>query len=68
MGVIGIPVIDRHPVEVGPEIRLHPALESPDEGLWIAALRGNFERDDETKAMSITLPSVMKLDRVNVVG
>jgi hypothetical protein len=53
MRIVGIPVIDRHPVEPGFEILLHPAHEIAGEGPKVLKLLGIFRADDEAEMMAI---------------
>src|SRR5215475_11844581 len=53
--VVGVPMIDRDPLEPGPEITLHLGDEVAGEGFEIGHLGGIFRRDDEAEVMPIVM-------------
>src|SRR6266436_2827360 len=55
MRIVGVPVIDRDPIEPGPEIALHLGDEVAGEGLEIGHLGGILRRDDEAEVMAIVM-------------
>ena len=51
--IVGVPVIDRDPVKLGPEVALHLSDEVAGEGLEVGHLGGVLRRDDEAEMMPI---------------
>jgi hypothetical protein len=55
MWIVGIPLIDRHPVEVGSEVALDIAQQFARERAEVVQLGGVFRRNDETKVTPVIL-------------
>jgi hypothetical protein len=60
VGMLGVPVIDRDPIEPRAEILFHLADKIACEGLEVRHLRGVVGRDDEAEMMAIVLTSPAK--------
>ena len=58
MRIVGVPVIDRDPVEPGAEVLLHVGDELAGEGLEVADLGGVLRRDDEPEMMAVVLAAL----------
>jgi len=53
MGIVGVPVIDRHPVEAGVEIASHVRHEVAREGTEIAEIGGILRADDQPEVVPV---------------
>src|SRR5690606_36995639 len=64
----GVPVIDRHPVEAGAEVGLHPAHQVAGIGAKVVELLGILGRDDETKLVAVVLAAFLERIEVGLIG
>ncbi|MAN88743.1 MAG: hypothetical protein CL555_18655 [Algoriphagus sp.] len=55
MGMAGVVVIDRHPIELGAEVGFHPAHEVAGIGRKVRQLRAVVGRDDEPELVAVIL-------------
>lgn len=55
MGIVGVPVIGRNPIEPGPEVGFHLAREVAREGAQVRQLGGVLGRDDEAEMVPVVL-------------
>ena len=55
MGIVGVPVIDRDPVQPGAEVALHLGNEIAREGLEVRHLGGILRRSDEAEVVSVVM-------------
>ena len=62
--VVGVPVVDGHPVEPRAEIRLHAGHEVAGVGAQVAELGRILGRDDEPELMAVVLDA--RLERLGV--
>src|SRR5690606_35282403 len=53
MGMLGVPVIDRHPVEPGAEILFHLPGQIAGKGFEVRHVEGVVGRDDEAEMMPV---------------
>src|SRR5258708_2163616 len=67
MGIVSVPVIDRDPIEPGPEIALHLGDEVTGEGLQIGHLGGILRCDDEAEVMPIVMAAPCEGRRIGPV-
>src|SRR5574337_1831906 len=58
MGVIGVPVVDRYPVELRAEIFLDVSHQLASKGLEVPELGRVFRRDDEAEMMAVILAAL----------
>src|SRR5713101_5901195 len=56
--IVGIPVIDRHPVEFGSEVALNIIKQFAREPAQVLQLGSVFRRNDETKMMPVILAAL----------
>ena len=66
--VVGVPVIDRHPVEPGPEISLDVSHQLPGEGSQALEVLGVLRRDDEAEVVAVILTTLGEGALVRGVG
>jgi len=64
----GVEMIDRHPVEFGPEIGLHLAHHVPGEAAEISQAITVFGRDDEPERVAVLVPAPDKGAAVRIIG
>jgi hypothetical protein len=64
MVIVGVPMIDRDPVEPGAEIALHLADEVPGESLEVSHLGSILRPDDEPEMMSVVQAAARECHRV----
>ena len=57
MGIVGVPMIDRYPVELGAEVMLGVLHELAGEGPKVRHVTGVFRRDREPKMMPVPIAS-----------
>src|SRR3546814_11692560 len=55
VGMAGVEVVDRHPVELRSEILLHPRHQSPGERFQILIVRAVLRADDEAELVAVVL-------------
>src|ERR1700691_3775930 len=53
MGVVGVPMVDRHPVELRAEVLLDVSHQLAGKGLEVPELGAVFGRDDESEVMAV---------------
>src|SRR3546814_9646163 len=53
--MVGVEVVDRHPVELRSEILLHPRHQSPGERFQILIVRAVLRADDEAELVAVVL-------------
>src|ERR1700716_1908722 len=58
VGIVGVPVVDADPIELGAEIALGLRHEVPCECLEIGKLLSIFRRDDEAEMMAIPFAAI----------
>ena len=58
MRVVGVPVIDRHPVQARAQVLLGPPHQVPAIGAKVGEIRGVLGRDDEAEVMAIVSATV----------
>jgi hypothetical protein len=58
MRIVGVPMIDRDPVQFGPEIPRNIDHQFPREGAEIAEFGGIFWRNDEAEMMPVILATL----------
>ena len=68
MRVVGVPVIDGDPIELGAEILLHLADQIAGEGFEVGHLHGVLGRDDEAEMMPVVLAPLGEGAAVDVVA
>ncbi len=68
MGVIGVPVIHRDPIEPGAEVRLHLFGQVAGEGFEVVHLRGILGRDNEAEVMPVPVTAFGKAQIIGAVG
>ena len=68
MRIIGVPVIHRHPLELGAKIALHLAHQVAGVGLQVLEIVGILRRDDESELVPIILATRVEIVRVDPVG
>ena len=56
--VVGVPMVDRHPVELGAEVLLDVLHQLAGEGLEVSELRPVLWRDDEAEVVAISAKTV----------
>src|SRR3546814_5278416 len=66
--IVGVPVIDRDPVEARLEILCHVGHEVAGEAPEVADLPGIFRTDDETEMMTIILAARCEVGAVSAVA
>src|SRR3546814_18411669 len=66
--IVGVPVIDRDPVEARLEILCHVGHEVAGEAPEVADLPGIFRTDDETEMMPIILAARCEVGAVSAVA
>src|SRR3546814_12251693 len=66
--IVGVPVIDRDPVEARLEILCHVGHEVAGEAPEVADLPGIFRTDDETEMMTIILAARCEVSAVSAVA
>lgn len=67
MGMLGVPVVDRDPIEAGVEILFHLRDEITGEGPEIGHVDGIVGRDDESEMVAIVLTPLREGLRIGVV-
>ena len=65
--VVGVPMLDRPPVQAGAEILFHPRHQLAGKALEVAHLLGVLGRDDEPEMMAVVLAARRKLVAVEAV-
>jgi hypothetical protein len=65
VGVAGIAMINRDPIELGPKVTFHLCHQPAREGLEVFILIAVFGRDDEAELVTILLPAFKKLFTVS---
>lgn len=68
MRVVGVPVVDRHPVEEGAEVGLHPAHQVAGVGAQVVELLGILGRDDKAKLVAVVPATFLERIEVGLVG
>ena len=68
VGVLRVEMIGGDPIELGPEIFLHPAHEITHEGLQIFKLGCVFRRHDESELVAVAFAAVEKRPAVGLVA
>ena len=68
VGIVGVEVIDRHPVEARVEIALHLGHQAANEGRQIVEFGAVLGRDDEAELMAVTLAALQKILAVRLVA
>ena len=68
VGMLGVPVIDGDPIELGAEVLLHLADQLAGEALEVGHLGGVLGRDDEAEMMAVILAALGEGLRIGVVG
>ena len=68
VGMVGVPVIDGDPIELGAEVLFHLPDEVAGEGLEVRHLHGVLGRDDEPEMMPVVLAALGERLRVGVIG
>jgi len=58
--VVGVPVVDRHPVKPGAEVRLHAAHEVTGERLKVTESDGVFGRDNEPELVPVIADAALE--------
>ncbi|MCY1523953.1 hypothetical protein D9M68_588670 [compost metagenome] len=58
--VVSVPVVDRHPVEAGAEVGLHPAYQVAGIGAQVIELLGILGRDDEAKLVAVVPAALLE--------
>ena len=66
--VIGVPVIDCHPVEPGPKIGLHPVHQMPSKATQVIEPQRVFGRDDKAELMPILASRGLEFLQVGAIG
>jgi len=62
--MLGVPVIDRHPVDLCPEVARHLTREIARKGAKVGELRSVVGRDDEAEMVPVALASLGEAARV----
>jgi hypothetical protein len=65
--IVGVPVIDRDPIEARPEIALHLGHEVAGERLEVGHFSGILRRDDEAEVMPIVMAAAREGRRIEPV-
>jgi len=68
VGMAGVEMIDRHPVEPGVEVALHLGHEVADEWLEVGKPRPLVGRDDEAELVRVLLRAIQEGAAVNVIA
>ena len=68
VGIVGVPVIDRHPIKLGAEVALRIGHQFPSEGAKIGHLACIFRRHGEPEMMPVLLAPFGERLGVGVVG
>ena len=58
--VVGVPMVDRDPLQPRPEVALHPAHEMAGEAPQVVQLDAVFGRDDEAELMAIAVAALLE--------
>lgn len=66
--VVGIPVIDRHPIQAGAQVGLHALHQVPGVGAQVFELLRILGRDDEAELVAVALATLLEGGRVRLVG
>lgn len=66
VGMLGVPMVDRPPVQSGPEIARHPAHGITGESAKVGKLVGVIGRDDEPEVMSVALATLREEARIHL--
>ena len=68
VGIVGVPVIDRHPIELGAEVALRVRHQFPSEGAKVGHLARILGRHREPEMMPVLFAPFGESLRVGVVG
>ncbi len=68
MRIVGIPVVDRHPVEFCAEVALGISHQLTGKGAEVGQLGRIFRRNDETKVVTVLLASLREGALIDGVG
>ncbi len=68
VGMLSVPMVDRRPIESGPEIARHLAHEVTGEGAKVGKLSGVVGRDDASKMMSVAPAAIGEVSRIHLVA
>ncbi len=65
---VAVPMIDRHPIDLGSKVASHLAHEVAREGAKVGKLNSIIGRDDEAKVMAVALASFCESARIRLVA
>ena len=68
MGMAGVVVIDRHPIQAGPQIGFHAGHQLAHERLEVGILAGIFRRDDEAELVAVLATALQEVLAICPVG
>ena len=68
MRIVGIPVIDRHPVQLRAEVPFHLTHQLAGECLEVHHFGSVLWRDDESEMMPVVLAALAELFRIQIVA
>lgn len=68
VGMAGVEVIDRDPVELRAEIVFHPRHQPPGQRLEVVIFRTVLGRDDEAELVAVAVPALAKLPAIDDIG
>ena len=66
--IVGVEVVDRHPVEAGVEVAFHLGHQAAHEGLQIVKLGPVLRRDDEAELMAVAVAALQKFLAVGLIA
>ncbi len=67
VGVIGVPVVHRHPVQLGTQVLFHPLHQVAGIAVQVFQVRRILGRDNEAELVAILLTALLEISQIGII-